>query len=47
MPIKFTEKQAYHMVDGKRDYMSKKQGVAIQLAKLRKEGRIPPRKDGK
>jgi hypothetical protein len=27
------------MVDGKRDYMSKKQGVAIQLAKLRKEGR--------
>jgi hypothetical protein len=44
MPIKFTKNQAYHMVDGKRDYMSKKQGVAIQLAKLRKEGRIPPRK---
>lgn len=47
MPIKFTEKLAYHNKDGKRDYMSKKQGVAIQLAKLRKEGRIPLRKDGK
>lgn len=47
MPIKFTKERSYHMVDGKRDYMSKKQGVAIQLAKLRKEGRIPPRKDGK
>lgn len=47
MPIKFTEKMSYHTKDGKRDYMSKKQGVAIQLAKLRKEGRIPARKDGK
>jgi hypothetical protein len=32
------------MKDGKRDYMSKKQGIAIQLAKLREQGRIPPRK---
>lgn len=44
MPYKFTEKQAYHMKNGKRDYLPKKQAIAIQLAKLRKEGRIPPRK---
>lgn len=45
MPYKFTEKQAYHMKGGKRDYLPKKQAIAIQLAKLRKEGRIPPRSD--
>ncbi len=47
MPYKFTEKLAYHMKDGKRDYLPKKQAIAIQLSKLRAEGRIPPRKDGK
>ena len=31
------------MVDGKRDYLPKKQAIAIQLSKLRKEGKIPPR----
>jgi hypothetical protein len=43
MPYKFTEKLAYHAKDGKRDYLPKKQAIAIQLSKLRKEGRIPPR----
>lgn len=43
MPYKYTDKQAYHMKDGKRDYLPKKQAIAITLAKLRKEGRIPPR----
>jgi hypothetical protein len=47
MPYKFTEKQAYHMKDGKRDYLPKKQAIAIQLSKLRAEGRIPPRKGDK
>ena len=44
MPFKFTDKQAYHMVDGKRNYLPKKQAVAIQLSKLRAEGKIPARK---
>ena len=44
MPYKFTEKQAYHVVNGKRDYLPKKQAIAIELAKLREQGRIPPRK---
>ena len=45
MPYKFTAKQAYHIVDGKRDYLPKKQAIAIQLSKLRAEGRIPARKE--
>ena len=45
MPYKYTAKLAYHMKDGKRDYLSKKQALAITLSKLRKEGRIPPRKE--
>lgn len=47
MPYKFTEKLAYDVKNGKRDYLPKKQAIAIQLSKLRAEGRIPPRKDGK
>lgn len=44
MPIKFTKNRAYHVVDGRRDYMSKKQGIAIYLAKKRKEQGLPPYK---
>lgn len=44
MPYKFTEKQAYHIKNGKRDYLPKKQAIAIQLSKLRAEGKIPARK---
>lgn len=33
MPFKFTEKKAYHLKDGKRDYVSKKQAIAIIIAK--------------
>jgi hypothetical protein len=44
MPYKFTAKQAYHVKGGKRDYLPKKQAIAITLSKLRKEGKIPPRK---
>lgn len=47
MPYKFTKTQAYHVVDGKRDYLPKKQAIAIELAKLRKEGKIAPRKSDK
>lgn len=45
MPYKFTEKQAYHIKGGKRDYLPKKQAIAITLSKLRAEGRIPERKN--
>lgn len=33
MPYKFTDKLAYHVNDGKRDYLSKKQAIAIIIAK--------------
>jgi hypothetical protein len=45
MPYKFTEKLAYHVKNGKRDYLPKKQAIAITLSKLRSEGRIPERKN--
>ena len=44
MPYKYTEKLAYKMKDGKRDYLPKKQAIAITLSELRKQGRIPARK---
>lgn len=44
MPYKFVGDQAYHMKDGKRVYLPKKQAIAIQLSKLRAEGKLPPRK---
>ena len=43
MPYKFTAKEAYHIKDGKRDYLPKKQAIAITLSKLRAEGKIPAR----
>lgn len=37
MPIKFTEKgRAYHMKDGKRDYMPRKQAIAIIISQKKK-----------
>ena len=41
MPYKFTANAAYHIVNGKRDYLPKKQAIAITLSKLRAEGKIP------
>lgn len=44
MPYKFVGNKAYHVKAGKRVYLPKKQAIAITLSKLRKEGRIGPRK---
>ena len=44
MPYHFVGDKAYHVVDGKKVYLPKKQAIAIQLSKLRAEGKIPPRK---
>jgi hypothetical protein len=41
MPYTFGKKYAYEKGTDKR--LPKKQAIAIQLSKLRKEGRIPPR----
>ena len=44
MPYKFEGNKAYHMKDGKKVYLPKKQAIAITLSKLRAEGKIPPQK---
>ena len=44
MPYKFEGNKAYHIKDGKKVYLPKKQAIAITLSKLRAEGKIPPQK---
>ena len=44
MPYKFEGNKAYHIKDGKKVYLPKKQAIAITLSKLRAEGKILPQK---
>jgi hypothetical protein len=45
MPYKFVGDKAYHIKNGKKIYLPKKQAIAITLSKLRAEGKIPARKN--
>jgi hypothetical protein len=45
MPYHFEGNRAYHIKNGKKVWLPKKQAIAIQLSKLRAEGKIPPRNE--